>query len=87
MGINENELTQAVQLFPNPTSATIELRFDNDLFMMSECNIYDMYGKLMHQTVIQDEVMTLDVTNYAAGVYFVKIETTQGVVTKKFVKQ
>ena len=41
----------------------------------------------MHQTVIQDEVMTLDVTNYAAGVYFVKIETTQGVVTKKFVKQ
>lgn len=87
VGINENELTQAVQLFPNPTSATIELRFDNDLFMMSECNIYDMYGKLMHQTVIQDEVMTLDVTNYAAGVYFVKIETTQGVVTKKFVKQ
>ncbi len=87
VGINENELSRYVTLYPNPTQSFIDLKLDKDYLGATECHIYDMYGKLMRIMPIEEEITTIDVSDFAAGVYFVRLTTEQGQVSKRFVKQ
>ncbi|HNY63701.1 MAG TPA: T9SS type A sorting domain-containing protein, partial [Bacteroidales bacterium] len=86
-GITENELSQYVTLYPNPTQSLIDLKLDRDYLGTTECRIYDMYGKLMLILPIEEDITTIDVSDFAAGVYFVRLTTEQGQVSKRFVKQ
>ena len=86
-GISENELAQLVELFPNPTSSTIELRLKSEDLHVKECKIYDMYGKLMKTIQINAETTSIDVTDFASGVYFVRMDSERGTISKKFVKK
>jgi hypothetical protein len=86
-GIDENELSQYVTLYPNPTQSFIDLKLDRDYLGATECRIYDMYGKLMRILPIEEEITSIDVSDFAAGVYFVRLTTEQGQVSKRFVKQ
>ena len=87
VGIHENLWAQFVELFPNPTTSFIELRLKLDQIQMSECKVYDIYGKLMSVIPIQSDATAIDVTDFASGVYFVRMETEKGTITKKFVKK
>jgi len=86
-GIAENELSQYVTLYPNPTQSLIDLKLDRDYLGTTECRIYDMYGKLMRIMPIEEEITTIDVSDFATGVYFVRLTTEQGQVSKRFVKK
>ena len=86
-GISENELAQLVELFPNPTISTIELRLKSEDLHVKECKIYDMYGKLMKTIQINAETTSIDVTDFASGVYFVRMDSERGTISKKFVKK
>jgi hypothetical protein len=86
-GIDENELSQYVTLYPNPTQSFIDLKLDRDYLGATECRIYDMYGKLMRILPIEEEITSIDVSDFASGVYFVRLATEQGQVSKRFVKQ
>jgi hypothetical protein len=46
-----------------------------------------MYGKLMRILPIEEEITSIDVSDFASGVYFVRLATEQGQVSKRFVKQ
>jgi hypothetical protein len=87
VGINENELSRYVTLYPKPTQSFIDMKLDRDYLGATECYIYDMYGKLMRVLPIEEEITTIDVSDFAAGVYFVRLATEQGQVSKRFVKQ
>ncbi|MGI5822155.1 MAG: T9SS type A sorting domain-containing protein [Bacteroidales bacterium] len=49
--------------------------------------MYDMYGKLMRVLPIEEDITSIDVTNFASGVYIIRLTTEQGQVSKRFVKQ
>ncbi|MDD3644726.1 MAG: fibronectin type III domain-containing protein [Bacteroidales bacterium] len=87
VGIDENELSRYVTLYPNPTQSYIDLKLDKDYLIATECRIYDMYGKLMRILPIEEEITTIDVSDFAVGVYFVRLTTEQGQISKRFVKQ
>ena len=86
-GVNENELSKHVALYPNPTQYLIDLKIDKDYLGATECRIYNMYGKLLRVFPVEDEITTIDVSSFAAGIYFVRLTTEQGQVSKRFVKQ
>ena len=86
-GVNENELSKYVALYPNPTQYLIDLKIDRDYLGATECRIYNMYGKLLRVFPVEDEITTIDVSSFAAGIYFVRLTTEQGQVSKRFVKQ
>ena len=73
VGIDENELSRYVTLYPNPTQSYIDLKLDKDYLIATECRIYDMYGKLMRILPIEEEITTIDVSDFAVGVYFVRL--------------
>lgn len=87
VGITEHDLSQYVTLYPNPTQSIIDIKLDRNYLGETECHIYDMYGKLMRVLPIEEDITSIDVTNFASGVYIIRLTTEQGQVSKRFVKQ
>ena len=83
VGINEHKIN--VSVYPNPTTG--QFRIQNSEFRIQSVEVYDVFGKLISSTEVNDNDVTIDVSNYTNGVYFTRIHTDNGTVTKKVVKQ
>ena len=46
----------------------------------------DIQGKLIQQFILNKENTQIDISHLKKGIYFAKIETSIGVITKKIVK-
>jgi len=84
-GVNDYLLDNNTVLYPNPTTGIVTVH--SSQFTVNTVNVYDVYGKLLMSVEVNANVATIDATSLAAGVYFAKIETEKGVVTKRFVKK
>ena len=49
--------------------------------------VYDVYGKLINTVTVVDNPTRINVSNLANGMYFVRVTTEAGAVTKTFVKK
>jgi len=87
VGIETNPLSQLVELYPNPTQATIEIRMDETKLKVKECKVFDIYGKLLKIVPISNDLTRIDVSDFANGVYLIRIDSEMGTITKKFVKK
>ena len=84
-GINDYTLDNTVTVYPNPTTGMIQIQ--NSESRIENVEVYDAYGKMLNVVNVNDNTTAVDLSNYAAGTYFVKIVTENGVVTKRVVKQ
>ena len=73
-----------VTVFPNPTTGMVQI--SSSKFQVSSVDVYDVYGKLLKAEVLMDN-NTVDMRGCAAGVYFLRVSTENGVVTKRIVKK
>jgi hypothetical protein len=83
---DENKLT----IYPNPSNGANIINADVDLVQASEAliNVMTMDGKYVYEQAvdkIQKTQIQLDVSEYAAGIYMLKITTANGIMTKRFV--
>ena len=46
-----------------------------------------MYGKWVNTVVVNENPIRINVSNLADGMYFVRVTTEKGAVTKRFVKR
>ena len=81
----ENHLLNNISLYPNPAKEYIDVRVDE--FNVSNLEVYDVYGKLINTVNVIDNPTRINVSNLAAGMYFVRVTTEEGVATKSFVKK
>ncbi|WP_298894329.1 T9SS type A sorting domain-containing protein [uncultured Psychroserpens sp.] len=84
LSVSEFDL-ESFNLYPNPAKNNITLSWDKSEPV--SIRIYDALGKLMYFTKNKNisEPTSIDVSNYASGLYFVKINNTNGFVTKKLI--
>lgn len=89
LGLEDQTIFDSFAVYPNPTKghATIQLSNLEDSDEISIA-IYDLQGRMLTQqkeAVSGTQVATfpIDITNKQGGVYFVKVTTAKGVVTKK----
>ena len=80
--INEN--TDAVEIFPNPASDKLYIKGEE----INRVIVYNALGQLVedHEIAHQDMVL-LNVSSFSIGCYVIRIDSSQGVVTKVFVKK
>lgn len=76
---------QPVSIYPNPTDGNVTLDLSGLSAKMIE--LFSMNGQLLNTVVPTDETMTLSLSQYAAGIYFVRIHSDKGVTTQKIVKK
>lgn len=78
------EEEDGIVLYPNPASDY--LNFDSNVEIKS-VRVLSLSGALMHQVNTFEKGHGLDVSDLQAGFYLLLIETADGIVNKKFVKQ
>ena len=75
-----------ISIFPNPTTG--ELKIESGELKVENIQLYDMLGKKVLEQKAEDVTLhQIDLSQLPAGVYFVKITTDNGVITKKIVKE
>jgi photosystem II stability/assembly factor-like uncharacterized protein len=87
LGIDNFLIQDSVNLFPNP--ATSELTISVSVPTLASVSVYNLLGKLMinEKDVLLSNSYTLSVSSLASGVYFIRINSEKGRVTKKFIKE
>jgi len=83
VGIESIEGT-TVKIYPNPTIG--RLKIESGKLRVRSVAIYDVFGKIQKIEIWKME-NAIDISHLLAGVYFVKISTEAGEVTKKVLKE
>ena len=82
----ENWLENSIVLFPNPAREYVDIRIDGDV-NVTNMEVFDVYGKLINTVNVIDNPTRINVNGLANGMYFVRVTTDKGAVTKTFVKK
>ena len=84
-----SHLAASVNLYPNPANevVNVELTTNDESWEGATVEVYDVYGKLVNTVVVTETPTRLNVGGLSNGVYFVRVTTGAGAVTKPFVKQ
>ena len=81
-------LTGSVNLYPNPAKEVVNVQCTmNNVQLDRELHLFDAYGKLLQIVPITSETTPINVSGLANGMYFVRVTTEEGMVTKRFVKR
>ena len=81
LGNEDFSISNAVFMYPNPVSETLQLHFTHELVLHS-VTIYSMLGQKLSKT----NQSVVDFSDFASGVYLVEVATNQGTLSKKVVK-
>lgn len=87
LGVEENALSDAIVLYPNPATDQVNIAMDNVVFDNLEIMVVNNLGQII-QTVngsnTQGEnTISLDVKSLATGLYFITIKADDTAITKK----
>ena len=89
-GIDEADENGFVSIYPNPVNDQFSVL--NSQFSIERIEVFDVFGKKLSSNQSQTssfkpQTFTFNVTDFIPGIYFVKVKTSTGTVTKKIVKQ
>jgi len=95
-GVGIKELDNIVKLYPNPTSGALTIVDTRHSLSVPEeqglrienVEIFDIVGrKVLEERPCPCKQDKMDISHFPAGMYFVRIQTEQGTITQKIVKQ
>lgn len=74
-------------VYPNPASEFITIAVPQSI--QASLRLFDLSGKLLqyHKDVVLDGAFTLSIEEASSGVYFLRIITSKGTITKKVIKK
>ncbi|MDR1729055.1 MAG: T9SS type A sorting domain-containing protein [Prevotellaceae bacterium] len=82
VGIMKTESAD-IKIYPNPVKT--ELKIESGKLRINRMEVSDISGKTIYY--FNDFRNQVNVSALSQGIYFVKIETDEGIITKKFVKE
>jgi chitodextrinase len=80
-----SDVAAELQIFPNPATDILQVMAAQGTKLRS-ISVYDISGRRLMIRHDQSPILRLEVSELAAGVYFLHIETDQGVERRKFIK-
>ena len=73
---------EVLSIFPNPVKDVLTINYDKAI---SQIDVYDVYGKLVKTFTTVDN--SINVSDLASGVYMLNMQTEDGIVVRKIVKE
>ena len=88
LGTQDNELNNAISLYPNPANEQVTISNSSNI-ALETAMIYDLNGKLVSQINLQNmqSEKVINVATFATGVYMVYITGEQSSVVKRLIKE
>ena len=83
LSIDENLNTETIQFIPNPVTDKLQISFNNSI-SIKELQLFNVLGKqVMHK---KSNFNKINMSLFAKGIYFLRVNTNQGTITKKIIK-
>ena len=73
------EQNEGVSVSPNPTSGKLAVKAEG----MTRITVLNALGQVVYDTLVEGSEATLDLTQYGAGMYMVRIETMNETIVKR----
>ena len=89
LSVNEFDLKNKINLFPNPASNEVVISYDESI-SITEMEVLDINGKritVINESSTNRNHLKIDVSAYQSGIYFINVITSDGRTTLKFVKK
>ena len=83
VGISETNIDSRITVFPNPASDYLNINF-SDIEIERFTILNSMGMPVIIEPTINDNFHQIDVAQYDSGLYFLKIETNNTLITKSF---
>lgn len=80
LGIEDGLPSENITLYPNPTQGDLYI---NGTY--KRLSVYDLLGRQVHQHAYTGKEGPLNLAHLAGGVYFIRIETSESIITKKII--
>ncbi|MCR4966084.1 MAG: fibronectin type III domain-containing protein [Bacteroidales bacterium] len=80
-------LEKSVNLYPNPATEIVSVAVNDAIIVITSVEVYNVYGQLVNVIESNDNPLRINASGLAEGMYYVRVTTDNGVVTKNFVKQ
>ena len=71
-------------MYPNPAESEIHIKAENTI---NSIQLFDVQGRLLVTKMSNEYAQTIDLSNYASGIYFITISTSVGKQTQKIIKK
>jgi hypothetical protein len=84
LGTNENSLEE-IAVFPNPTDGLLNIVSIN--MEIEQVTVFDIQGREVVSSIEKGMTVRVDISQLKTSVYFVKIDTKDGTITKRIVKK
>ena len=89
---NEASLLSEIKLYPNPFTSTFELSFVSEENGNAQLAIVDMTGRIFSENSHaidqgSNTIMINGIDNIPAGIYFLRLESGNAVITSKLIKR
>ncbi len=77
MGVNQNvAASEMVNFYPNPFDKVLNVNLNKSSYLNEvQLYVYDVYGREVYTTTINDLITQLDMSKLSSGVYFYKINS------------
>ena len=80
-----------LNIYPNPTRGLLNIEFDNIDNKISEVSVVNVLGDKIYKDNLDNKTFKyssqIDLSKYSNGIYFVRLKTKDGFVTKKLILQ
>ena len=86
VGIDNITLANSINLMPNPADNYIELRVNSNV-EVKEAVVYNAFGQMIRTIQLTDNHARIDLSNMAAGMYFVRVNGEGVSATKKCIRR
>ena len=89
----EDHLAKSVTLYPNPATSTLNVTVSDANINIISMEIYNVYGQMINvetQCIAPPQGASpqrINISGLASGMYYVRVKTDKGPVTKNFVKR
>ncbi len=83
--VNEFSLNNLISISPNPADGVLYVRMNLPPDDGVQIKIFNVYGELIHQQNAKSSNQQIDLTAQPSGIYFLHLQTTQGIAVKKIV--
>lgn len=82
VGLNNPELAAQIRLFPNPATDAV---FVSTTLEIEQIRLTNVLGQVIMESFQNEQ--RIDLANLAPGLYFIQIQTNEGLVTKELIKK
>ncbi len=85
---NSSSFSDEITLYPNPSNGLFRLSLNTGETESIQVEVFDLRGLMILETInlIEDDHVDIDLSDFSAGVYIIRLRTKQEMISKRIIK-